>query len=310
MGSDSREAGRTARGGGVGVGVGVGLPTRLAATRPELILDWAREADRGPFSSLAVTDRVVIDALEPLATLALAAGVTRRIGLLSSVVIGPTRETTLLARQAATIDTLSGGRLTLGLGVGARRDDYAATGTDFSRRGPAFDEQLGRLRAIWRGDSVDGAAVSGGRDIIGPVPHRSGGPQVLIGGYVDAVARRVAAWGDGYMAPGGGDPASVAALWDRVRSSWAQAGRSGSPRFVGGSYFALGPDAEPAARAYVTEAYGHDPALAERRLRGVPTTPAAVRALLERSAAMGMEEVILRPCGAGVDQLDRLADLV
>jgi alkanesulfonate monooxygenase SsuD/methylene tetrahydromethanopterin reductase-like flavin-dependent oxidoreductase (luciferase family) len=304
MGSDSGAAWRSP------LGVGVGLPTRLAAARPDLILDWAREADRGPFSSLAVTDRVVIDALEPLTTLALAAGVTRRLRLLSSVVIGPTRETTLLARQAATIDTLSRGRLTLGLGVGARRDDYAATGIDFGRRGRAFDEQLGTLRAIWGGRPRDGAAVEAGPGRIGPRPHRAGGPEVLIGGYVDAVARRVATWGDGYMAPGGGDPASVAALWDRVRSSWNDAGRTGTPRFVGGSYFALGPDAELAARAYVTEAYGHDPALAERRLRGVPTTPAGVRALLERSAGMGMDEVILRPCGAGRDQLDRLADLL
>lgn len=289
------------------LGVGVWLPTRLAATRPDLIVAWARAADDGPFTSLAVTDRIVVDALEPLATLALAAGVTQRIGLLSSVIIGPTRETSLLARQAATIDILSGGRLTLGLGVGARRDDYAASGTDFGRRGRAFEAQLAELRAIWRGEPMDHLPVDG---VIGPRPTRAGGPQVLIGGYVDAVARRIAGWGDGYMAPGGGEPAAIAGLWERIRARWREAGRSGEPRFVGGSYVAMGPDADAAARAYVTEAYGHDPALAERRLRGVPTTPDAVRALLARASGMGMDEVILRPCAADLDQLDRLAELV
>jgi alkanesulfonate monooxygenase SsuD/methylene tetrahydromethanopterin reductase-like flavin-dependent oxidoreductase (luciferase family) len=221
------------------------------------------------------------------------------------VIIGPTRETTLLARQAATIDHLSGGRLTLGLGVGARPDDHAATGSDFGRRGRAFDRQLADLRAIWRREPV--AGVDG---VIGPAPVRIGGPEVLIGGEVEAVARRVAAHGDGFMAPGGGEPAAIATLWERILASWAAAGREGVPRFVGGSYFALGPSALDAARAYVTLAYGHDPALAERRLLGLPTTPEAIRAQLDRAGAMGMDELVLRPCSADPEQLERLADLL
>jgi alkanesulfonate monooxygenase SsuD/methylene tetrahydromethanopterin reductase-like flavin-dependent oxidoreductase (luciferase family) len=115
--------------------IALGLPSRIAGASGELMLEWATRAEQGPFSSLVVTDRVVSQALEPLSVLAMAAGATRRIGLMTSVVIGPTRETTLLARQAATIDALSGGRLTLGLGVGVRENDYWATGLDFHRRG-------------------------------------------------------------------------------------------------------------------------------------------------------------------------------
>jgi alkanesulfonate monooxygenase SsuD/methylene tetrahydromethanopterin reductase-like flavin-dependent oxidoreductase (luciferase family) len=99
-----------------------------------MMLQWISRAEAGPFSSVVVTDRVVSLALEPLSVLAMAAGATKRIGLMTSVVIGPTRETTLLARQAATIDTVSGGRLTLGVGIGVRKNDYLATG-DFHRRG-------------------------------------------------------------------------------------------------------------------------------------------------------------------------------
>jgi len=86
------------------VKIAIGLPSRIASVSGDAIIEWATRADRGPFSSVVVTDRVVATALEPLAVLAVAAGATRRIGLMTSVVIGPTRETTLLARQAATID--------------------------------------------------------------------------------------------------------------------------------------------------------------------------------------------------------------
>src|SRR5581483_9357818 len=115
--------------------IALGLPSRIAGASGELMLEWAVRAEGGPFSSIVVTDRVVSQALEPLSVLAMAAGATRRIGLMTSVVIGPTRETTLLARQAATLDVLSNGRLTLGVGIGVRKNDYDASGFDFHRRG-------------------------------------------------------------------------------------------------------------------------------------------------------------------------------
>src|SRR5262252_3029399 len=132
----------------------VGLPSRVASATGELMLEWATRADQGPFSSVVVTDRVVSTALEPLTVLAMAAGATRRVRLMTSVVIGPTRETTLLARQAATIDLLSGGRLTLGLGIGVRENDYQATGFDFHRRGRRVEEQLPVLRRLWVGERL------------------------------------------------------------------------------------------------------------------------------------------------------------
>lgn len=285
--------------------IGIGLPTRVSGVDPQTVLDWAARADAGPFSSLAVIDRVVHEALEPLATLSGVIGVTRRIRLLASVVIAPVRETTLLARQSASIDALSGGRFSLGLGVGARPDDYAATGSAFETRGARFDEQLPILRRIWAGEPIDD-----GIGPIGPRPARLGGPELLIGGYVDAVARRVAAWGDGFMAPGGGEAARMRELWALIRQAWAAAGRPGQPRWVAASYFALGPDAEVAARTYVEAWYGHDPARAADRLRAIPTTADAVRQLIERQAGMGVDELILRPCSAEFDQLERLAELV
>jgi alkanesulfonate monooxygenase SsuD/methylene tetrahydromethanopterin reductase-like flavin-dependent oxidoreductase (luciferase family) len=171
--------------------IALGLPSRITGISGELMLEWATRADRGPFSSLVVTDRVVSRALEPLAVLAIAAGATKRVRLMASVVIGPTRETTLLARQTATIDALSGGRLSLGVGIGVRENDYLATGFDFHRRGRRVDEQLPILRRLWEGE-----ALSKEVGAIGPPSARPRGPELLIGGYVPAVARRIATWGE------------------------------------------------------------------------------------------------------------------
>jgi alkanesulfonate monooxygenase SsuD/methylene tetrahydromethanopterin reductase-like flavin-dependent oxidoreductase (luciferase family) len=284
--------------------IALGLPSRVASATGELILEWADRADRGPFSSVVVTDRVVSQALEPLTVLAMVAGATKRIRLMTSVVIGPTRETTLLSRQAATIDVLSGGRLTLGVGIGVRENDYLATGFDFHRRGRRVEEQLPLLRRLWAGE-----ALSDKTGPIGPAPARPGGPELLIGGYVPAIAQRIAKWGDGYMAPGGGDPETMMEMWRQIGKMWKDEGRRGHPRWVGASYFALGPNGSVQAASYINANYGYNPELAARRLRSIPTTRTAVEDSIKRQADMGVDEFILRPCAEDIDQMERLAEI-
>ena len=284
--------------------VALGLPSRIIGATGDLMLQWATRAEQGPFSSLVVTDRVVSQALEPLSVLALAAGATKRIRLMTSVVIGPTRETTLLARQAATIDVLSGGRLTLGVGIGVRKNDYQASGFDFHRRGRSSEEQFALLRRLWAGESLS-------QDLgpIGPTPFRSGGPELLIGGYVPAIAQRIGKWGDGYMAPGGGEPEAMLKMWQQIQQAWKENHRSGQPRWVGASYFALGPDALDHATHYINANYGYNPELAARRLRALPISPAALEEAVKRQADMGVDEFVLRPCAEDLDQMGRLAEV-
>ena len=284
--------------------IAIGLPSRIPDASGELMLEWAMRAEQGPFSSLVVTDRVVSQSLEPLSVLALAAGATRRIRLMTSVVIGPTRETTLLARQAATIDVISRGRLTLGIGIGVRKNDYAATGFDFHRRGKRSEEQFALLRRVWRGE-----ALSSEIGPIGPASPRPGGPEMLIGGYVPVIAQRIAKWGDGYMAPGGGEPEAMSKMWREIEVAWQQAGRPGKPRWVGASYFALGPDAADHATHYIGANYGYNPELAARRLRALPASTAAVEDAIKRQADMGVDEFILRPCAEDLAQMDLLAEI-
>src|SRR6266550_2250155 len=284
--------------------IAIGLPSRIVGASGDLMLEWITRADRGPFSSVVVTDRVVSQALEPVSVLAMAAGATRRIRLMTSVVIGPTRETTLLARQAATIDVISNGRLTLGIGIGVRENDYLATGVDFHRRGRRVEEQLPILRRLWTGE-----ALSSEIGPIGPRSRRPSGPELLIGGYVPAIVGRIAKWGDGYMAPGGGEPESMLKMWREIERAWREAGRQGNPRWVGASYFALGPNAVDHATQYINANYGYNPALAAKRLRSLPASQSAVEDAIQRQVDMGVDEFILRPCAEDFDQMERLAEI-
>src|SRR5215211_844550 len=151
-------------GGGAGMEVGVGLPTTTPGADGRCLLEWARRAEDGPFASLGVLDRMVYRSVEPLTALAAAAAVTARVRLVTMVAIGPLRNTAILAKQAASIDAMSGGRLVLGLSIGARHDDYEIAGIDPGGRGRRFTEQVVGLKSIWE------------EDVIGPRPARSGGP--------------------------------------------------------------------------------------------------------------------------------------
>src|SRR5215210_5496596 len=156
--------------------VGIGLPSTIPGVERAQVLEWARRAEQRGFSSLGTIDRIVYDNYEPLIALAAAAAVTERIRLATTILIAPYRANgALVAKQAASVDRLSNGRLVLGAAVGGREDDYEASGVDFHSRGRLFDEMLDQWERIWKGESF-GAA---GR--IGPEPV-NGRPTLIIGG--------------------------------------------------------------------------------------------------------------------------------
>ena len=284
--------------------IGIGLPASIPGVRSELILDWARMADTGPFSSLGIIDRLVYPNYEPLITLAAAAAVTRRVRLMTTVLLAPLRSPGVLAKQAATLDNLSNGRLTLGLGVGTREDDYHIAPALFQTRGRRFEEQLTLMRRIWSGEAPDPDVGP-----VGPPTVQQGGPEVLIGGYSPAAVRRVGRWGDGYIA-GGSAPEAARQLYLVAEDAWRAEGRAGKPRFVGPFYFGLGPDAAAKAGAYLRDYYAFLGPQVEGMVQAIPTTPEAVQRSFQASLAAGMDEVIAWPCIPELDQVDRLAEIV
>lgn len=287
--------------------IGIALPSNIPGAEPRSLIEWAMRADAAPFSTLAANDRVAYVTLDPLASLAAAAAVTSRIRLMTSILVAPVHNAGLLATQSATIDVLSGGRLTLGLAVGGREDDYLAGLASFRGRGKRFDEMLGHMKRVWAGETfADGSHPSG------PTPAQPGGPEILIGGGAPAAIARVGRWADGFIAGGGGNPERARQVFDLVLESWAANGRSGKPRYLSGLSFALGDDARiEQARANQRDYYAWlGPDAAAGRGKSVSATPDAIKSTIEGLEAVGVDEIILQPTLPDLDQLDRVAEVV
>ncbi|MFQ6325761.1 LLM class flavin-dependent oxidoreductase [Nocardia sp. CWNU-33] len=279
--------------------IGLGLPI----SDPAALLDWARRADAGPFSTLGLLDRLVYDNPEPLVALGMLAGATSRIKVQTEVLIAPLREPTLLAKQAATLDRMSGGRLVLGLGVGGREDDHIASCTDIRTRGRRLDEQMEIMRRLWSGQAY-------GTDCgpVGPTPLRPEGPEVLFGGFQPAAIDRVGRWGGGFLAAAA--PSWAGGLFDTARRSWTEHGRAGEPRIVAQVNVALGaPDLVEEAKAAMG-AYYEFSGRADYMVAGMLTTPDEIRAAIKQFDDLGADEVMLYCYGGDADQVDRLADVI
>ena len=282
--------------------IGIGLPSTLASATGADILTWAREADTAGFSALGTIDRLVYGNHETIPTLAAAAAVTDRIGLTTAILIAPFRGNgTLLAKQLATVDSFADGRLTVGIAVGGRDDDYTASGTDFHRRGAIFDDQLAEMREVWSGASRGTAGA------VGPVPAGDG-PPLLIGGGGGHTSRRVVDHGAGWIS-GGGGPDAFAQGAAPIKQAWSEAGRAGAPRLVALGYYALGPEAMALAEGYLTDYYAFAGPYAKMAAEAALTSEDVVREQLAAFADAGCDELILFPCSPDVDQLRRLADV-
>jgi alkanesulfonate monooxygenase SsuD/methylene tetrahydromethanopterin reductase-like flavin-dependent oxidoreductase (luciferase family) len=287
------------------VDIAIGLPATIPGTSGSLVLDWARRADAGPFSSLGILDRLVYPNYETMITLAAAAAVTDRIRVMSTILIAPLRRGGVLAKQAATLDALSGGRLTLGIGVGAREDDFRAAPASFHDRARRFEEQLELMRRVWSGQPVSDEVGP-----MGPPPAQPGGPELLIGGYSPAAIRRVGRWGDGFISGGIPDPEQVRQMFDVAEESWRAEGREGRPRLVGCMYYALGPNAAERGAHYIRDYYSYFGPAVEDMARSITSSPEAIRGLFQAFEDIGADELVCWPTIAELDQVDQLAELV
>lgn len=284
--------------------IGIGLPNPVPGTPGPLLVDWARRAEQRGFAGLATIDRLVYPSFDSLATLAAAAGATTRIELLTNVLLAPIYPAPLLAKTAASIDQLSGGRLTLGLAPGGRADDYAAVGRDFHTRGRDFDAALQLLHRAWRGERIDGSAKS-----LCPTPVHDDRVPILMGGTSDRAVQRAVEWAAGFTI-GGAGPEQAGPLVERFHTTWRDSARDGVPRVAALAYFSLGSDAEQDSRGYLLDYYAflgdYAGMIADSALRSETAIRDAVRAFED----VGVTELYLDPTKASLDQIDRLADVV
>jgi alkanesulfonate monooxygenase SsuD/methylene tetrahydromethanopterin reductase-like flavin-dependent oxidoreductase (luciferase family) len=286
------------------VDIGIGLPNAVPGTEGRRLVDWAKNAEEAGFSTLGTIGRLVYPNYEELIALSAAAAVTSRIRLTTSVLLAPLyANTALLAKQAASLDRLSGGRLVLGLGLGGRDDDFTASALPTAGKGRRFDQQLTELKRIWSGERYGYAGA------IGPEPVRRGGPELIIGGSAEASFRRAALFGDGWIM-GGGTPDMFAEAAAGVDKAWADADRPGRPRKLSIAYFALGPDARNQADNYLLHYYHWLGDVARQIAAGAAVSTDMVKSYAAAFEAAGCDELIFIPTTAAPDQIGLLADAV
>lgn len=212
------------------------------------LVDLARAADEAGVDRIMVVDHVVmgdqIDAydggafptgpdgswLEPMTVLGVLAGSTRQIRLSTGVLVAALRRPPVLAKAAATLDVLSGGRLDLGVGVGWQREEYAAAGLDFERRGALLDETLGICQALWRDHPADLTpfGLDAPRVWCRPTPVQPGGVPIWVGGRLHKRnLRRIVAFADGWI-PWGDHIADVVPGIALLHEALREAGRDPS----------------------------------------------------------------------------------
>ncbi len=285
--------------------LGIGLPNTLAhETDRRLMLDWARLADQAGFHVLATIDKPNYDSWDPLVTLAGVAGVTEKARLATTILQLPPRNEVLVAKQAAVVDQLSGGRLDLGLGQGGREDDFQVFGADFSRRGEKFERQVSRIREIW--SRAQESTLDHGE--VGPAPVQTPGPPIWVGALQPKAMERAARIGDSFVFGTAGS-AAMNEYAPRIRETFAANGKPNAT-VAGLAYVALGDDPAKALEQgahHVLRYYGQ---LWTEPENLIHHGPAAKIADEVAAYADALDVLILFPEIPDLDQVSRLAEAV
>lgn len=280
--------------------IGIGIPNQIANVNPAIIPEWARRAEAAGFATLGTVGRIAFPGVMDTVALAAAAGATSTIGLFTNVLLGPVWPAVLLAKELAGIDGVSGGRLTLGLGLGGRPDDFVSPGLPMKGLGKRFDADLATYFDVWDGKPLENSEQPA-------VPAGTRRIPLIFGGFSPATFARAARLGDGYVS-GSAPAAFVAPAFDAMRAAWQEAGREGQPHLTAIGYATMG-DLD-AGRANIHEYYKITPDFLDVALSSVAGGAQGVRDQVKSFEDLGVDEFILNPATANLDEIERLAEVV
>ncbi|MFI5930858.1 LLM class flavin-dependent oxidoreductase [Actinoplanes sp. NPDC051494] len=280
--------------------IGIGIPNQVRDVKAAVIPAWAVAAERAGFSAVSTVGRLAYPGVLDTVALAAAAGATSTIGLFSNVMLAPVWPGALFAKEIAGIDGVSGGRLTLGIGVGQRPDDFLAEGFGPGDRGRRMDRDLETYRSVWAGEPIGGGTSPG-------VPAGTRQVPLLFGAGSPRALRRMAEHGEGYVAPSL-PAAMIGDTFDAARAAWREAGRDGEPRLVAIAYVALGDPGRGLAN--VADYYAGSGPFTDLAVSGVRTTPGQVKDVVQAFADLGAEELFLNPTTDDLDEISRVAEIV
>ena len=272
--------------------------------------NWARAIDEGPFSSLCWGERIAFENPDNLTLLGALAAWTNRVRLLTTVIVPQLHDPVMLAKGLASGDVLSGGRLTVGLGVGGRHEDYHAVGADpATQTMRAMAERVAVMKRVWAGEKITESVLP-----VGPAPVQPGGPPLFIGSIGPKTIRSAAGWADGLAGTTLDlDVAKQNELFDVARDAWARAGKP-KPHLVTSFWFAFGPHEQARAQVHrhLRRYMNWIPAEyvdAMAPMTGWAGNKDELLAVLQKFEGIGTDEVQLIPTSSDLDQLRRAAEV-
>lgn len=286
--------------------VGMTLPLMEPGIRGGTLERWARAVDSGPFSSLCFGERMAFGNPEVIALAGACSAWTQRVRLVTTVIVAQLHDPILLAKSLATIDDFSRGRLTVGLGIGGRVEDYVAAGADPKTKSHReLSRHVGVMKRVWAGERVVETILP-----VGPTPVQPGGPELLIGAQGPRAIELAAPWADGIAGFSFAlDLKEAEKSFEQVRRAWREAGRP-APRLTTAFWYALGDGAREQVARHLRHYFNWIPRSELEAMipfTGFAGSEADLAAVLRRFADLGTDEVQLIPTSLELEQLDRAA---
>jgi alkanesulfonate monooxygenase SsuD/methylene tetrahydromethanopterin reductase-like flavin-dependent oxidoreductase (luciferase family) len=275
-----------------------------------MLKSWASVIDDGPFASLCWGERIAFDNPDSLTLLGALSAWTDRVRLVTTVIVPQLHDPVMLAKALATGDMISGGRLTVGIGVGGRHEDYDAVGADRATQTMRnMADRVAIMKRVWAGEQITESVLP-----VGPSPVQSGGPRLLVGTIGPKTLRSAAGWAEGLAGTTLDlDVAKEDALFDVARTAWAEAGKP-KPHLATSFWFAMGdgPVARNQVHHHLRRYMNWIPAEfvdAMAPTTGWVGTDDELLDVLRKFEGIGADEVHLIPTSADVDQVRRVADV-
>lgn len=292
--------------------IGMTIPFMEPGWSRDSMRQWAQEIDRGPWSSVAMGERITFVNPEFMTSLAATAAWTERVELISTINVLTMHNPVLMAKQFATIDVISNGRLTVGIGTGGRREDYESIGADWkNHRMTKLEENAQIMRRVWTGDKT---VLPKALRIVEPLPVQSGGPRILVGAIGPKSIEAAARYADGLSG------FSMLATLDDIKQSfdqfnqaWKQAGRAGKPRLIASFWYGIDSKGKEMLETHLTRYMNFMPKEVSSYLipvSGFRGSMSAMKDFIDEIRKLGADDVILAPTNTNLDEIRQLAGVL
>jgi len=288
--------------------IGLCMPYMERDYDRKAILSWCRRIDQGPFSSISCGERITGYTFEMRILLAAAAAVTERVRIVPSLYVLPMHSAVWAAKEIATLDQLSDGRVDVVVGVGGREQDYRAVGANFGKRHQRMDEQVAEMHRIWQGEE----AFPGSGEV-GPRPIQAGGPALFAGAMGPKAIGRASRWAKGlYGFAMNGEVSLTQYFKESAETAWHDARRAEKPYFIGGFWYSLADDSQARLTQYV---FNYLKVFGDKQAETTAATmtrynEANIVEALQGMRDLGVDELFLVPATADLAEVERIESVL